>query len=137
MDKKSFDRINEFCNKQDNTVSQWERDFMWRKFSEGYFSMLEKKKAHKSSVTEKEVNTIIETLLDDNSLENNLVNARKYYNDLEKEICDGFSKNFNKGSFFASIGASILANIVYSIMLIIIFWIAKDQINTWLTQLVK
>lgn len=137
MDKKSFDRINEFCNKQKQTVSQWERDFMWRKFSEGYFSMIEKKKSDKSSITDKEINTIIETLLDDTSLENNLVNARKYYNDLEEEICNEYSKNFNKGNFLKSLVTSILANVLYSGLLIFIFWIAKDQIYTWLTQLAK
>lgn len=137
MDKRSLDEINKFCDKQKDTVSQYERDFMWRRFSESYFAMREKKEKGGNIIIQQELDTIIDTLLDEKSLENNLTTARGYYGKLESQFYDNFKKNTDKTSFIHSLGTSILANVIYSILLIFIFWIAKDQINTWLLSLKK
>ena len=62
-----------------------------------------------------------------------------YYEAIEKykevNIESDFKKMQDKPAFWKSVATSILANSIYSIILIIIFWVAKDQIATWLAQL--
>ena len=40
-------------------------------------------------------------------------------------------------SFFYAVGTGIVGNIIYSLLLIILFAVAKDQLSSWLSSLVQ
>ena len=135
MDMRCLKEINKFCDNQKDIVAQIERDYMWRRFTESYFKQINKKKNEKGILQEDDVRTIINTLLDENTLESSLTSARKVLNNYENDIYKKLQKNMNKGSWIKNIGQSILANFIYSILLLIMFAVAKDQIASWLSSI--
>lgn len=81
--------------------------------------------------------TIITSLLSESNLNSYIDSAKTYYQQWTNNLEAEFQRKQQKGSFWKEIGINILANILYSVLLIILFWVAKDQITGWLTQLVK
>jgi hypothetical protein len=134
LDKSSFDKINLFCDRQN--ISQTERDFIIRKFSEGLFNAIEQKERQKGSpLTARELNDIGEPLLNEINLENIMAAAKTYYASLEDRFLLQFQKNNKSGNFWSSVGVNIVSNVIYSGLLIVIFFVAKDQISGWLNSL--
>ncbi|MEA0554183.1 hypothetical protein U1P98_01100 [Lysinibacillus irui] len=137
MDKSSLDRIEKFCDKQKSTIRRTHRDFMIRRFLESYFNQIsEREKKQRKSLTESEKESIREAFLDENNLQNMLIAADDFYETLEAQYESNFNKK-NGGGFLKNVFASITGSFVYSILLIIIFWVAKDQLATWLSSLAK
>ncbi|MDI6678829.1 MULTISPECIES: hypothetical protein [Bacillus cereus group] len=134
MDKPTFDQINNFCD--GHNISQIERDFVIRKFSESFYNAVEKKETQKgSSLTSKEISDIREPLLNDVSLDNIIVAAKSYHSTVEERFFLQFQKNNGKSSFWNSVWVSIVANAIYSGVLIIGFILGKDLISGWLSSL--
>ena len=137
MDKTAYDRINEYCtSKSDGVLVQAERDYVLRKFLESYYAAIERyKKEHNTDPPAEEEKTIINSLLNDTTMRSFIDSAKIYYDKYKTNIENDLQKRLDKTGFWKSVGSSILANLLYSIILIIIFFVAKDQIGTWLTQL--
>lgn len=137
MDKSTYDKINDYCtSKYNGVLVQPERDFVLRKFLDSYYEAIEKyKEVHHSNPTLTEEQTIINSLLNESTLLSYIDSAKSYYEKFKNNIESDFKKTQDKPAFWKSVATSILANLIYSIILIIIFWVAKDQIATWLAQL--
>jgi hypothetical protein len=137
MDKHSFDTINQFCDDNKETMTQVHRDFMIRKFAESYYSAIEERRKTNPNLTQVDKDNIRDVLLNKNNLENILVASQNNYNTIKDQYYVDFKKRIDKGSFLKSILASVIASVIYSVSLIFIFWIAKDQIASWLISLTK
>lgn len=139
MDKTTYDKINQACTtkyKGKDILVQTERDYVVRIFLEGYYQTVKKyEETHGHTPTETEERTIIETLLNESSMQSYIASAKAYYNSYKTSIEDDYKRKLDKTSFWVNVGISIVANMIYSIFLIIVFMVAKDQIATWLTQL--
>lgn len=137
MDKSTYDKINEYCtSKYSGMLVQPERDFVLRKFLESYYEAVDRyKDTHKSDPSPAEEQTIISSLLNESTLLSYIDSAKNYYEKFKNNIENDFKKTQDKPAFWKGVATSILANLIYSIILIIIFWVAKDQISTWLAQL--
>lgn len=137
MNKATYDKINEYCTtKYDGVLVQPERDYVLRKFLDSYYQAVDKyKEIHHSDPTPSEEQTIINSLLNESTLLSYVDSAKNYYEKFKINIENDFKKKQDKPLFWKSVATSVLANLIYSIILIIIFWVAKDQIATWLTQL--
>jgi len=137
MNKSTYDKINEYCTeKYKGVLVQAERDFVLRKFLDSYYEAIEKyKELHDMEPPLNEEQTIINSLLNENTLTSYVDSAKKYYEEFESTIENNIKKKQDKPMFWKSIASSVLANLIYSIILIIIFFVAKDQIATWLMQL--
>lgn len=137
MDKSAYDRINEFCTSQkDIVLLQPERDYVLRKFLDSYYTAMENHKTQTGNEpTQEEIQTILTSLLNKNTLSSYVDSANKYYKDFIENKENDFKKQHNRSSFWKNVLGSVLANLLYSIILIIIFYVAKDQISSWLTQL--
>ena len=57
-----------------------------------------------------------------------------YHKQRELDFRPYFKEN-SGGSFWKSVFASVVGGFFYSVLLVIIFYIAQDQIGTWLQQL--
>lgn len=135
MDKSTFDRINTYCD-QNHKITQTERDFVIRKFLESQLNAIEAKEIQKGApLTPKERSDIEDALLNNISLESTVIAAKSYYTSLEERFFSQFKKNTNSSTFWNSVWTNIAANIIYSIFLIIVFFVAKDQISSWLDSL--
>lgn len=139
MDKSTYDKINDYCtSKYDGILVPAEKDYILRKFLDSYYESLEKYvEINGTEADDQQKKTIIASLLSDSTLNSYIDSAKTYYQQLTNSLEADFHKKQQKGSFWKEIGINILANIFYSVLLIILFWVAKDQITSWLTQLVK
>lgn len=134
MDKSTYDRINNFCD--GHNISQIERDFVIRKFSELLFNALEAKETQKGNVlTVKEKSDIEEPLLNDINLENIIVSAQAYHIKVEERFFLQFRKNNGKSNFWNSVWTNVVANAIYSLVLILAFILGKDLISSWLMSI--
>jgi hypothetical protein len=117
---------------------QAEKDYILRKFLDSYYESL-KKFAETNGVEadEQQKKTIVTSLLSDSNLDSYIDSAKNYYQQWTSNLELDFQKKQQKGSFWKDMGINILANVFYSIILIVLFWVAKDQITSWLTQLMK
>ena len=70
-------------------------------------------------------------------MNDNITLAKKYYEDLQNTMKADFEKQQNKVSILKEIAISIFSNFIYSIILIIVFWVAEDQLSSWLSQLIS
>lgn len=140
MDKETYEYIIDYCVKEYKEVlSPFEHNYVLRKFLESYYSAINKYKEQNngqepSSADEK---TILSSLMNENTMNSFIDSAKSYYNEYTTSIYNEYQKKANKSSFLLSIGTSVLANFIYSIILVIVFIVAKDQIATWLTSLLK
>lgn len=137
MNKTTYDKINEYCTtKYEGVLVQAERDFVLRKFLDSYYEAVDKyKELHKSEPSQTEEQTIINSLLIESTLLSYIDSAKNYYEKFRTNIESDFKKKQDKPIFWKSVATNILANLIYSIILIIFFFVAKDQIATWLIQL--
>ena len=132
MDKITYEKILEYCTKKYGRILvPVERDFVIRSFLESYY------KAHNGmEPNEDELATIINTLTSDTTLHSYADSAQTYYEKLTSTIESSFEKKMGKFEFLKTLGTNLLSSLAYSFLLIFIFWIAKDQIATWLLQLI-
>lgn len=137
MDKFTYDKINEYCTeKYQGVLIQPERDYVLRKFLDSYYEAIDKYKENNNlEPTVLEEQTIINSLLNESTLLSYVDSAKGYYEKFTSKLENDFKKRQEKPAFWKSVGSSILANLIYSIILIIIFIVGKDQITTWLIQL--
>ncbi|WP_404404699.1 hypothetical protein [Jeotgalibacillus malaysiensis] len=135
MDKSTFTKINEFCDKQE-VVTQAVRDTVIRRFLDTMFQAVSKKEGEKgSSLSNQEIKDIQDALLTDNHLDNILVAAKQFHSTAEEVLQQQFQKNNGKSNFWHSVWTSIAANTIYSLFLIVGFVLGKDLISSWLTSL--
>lgn len=139
MDKSTYDAINKYCtSKYNGFLVQAEKDYILRKFLDSYYESLKKfAETNGTEADEQQKKTIATSLLSDSNLDSYIDSAKNYYQQWTSNIESDFQKKQQKGSFWKDVGINILANTFYSIILIILFWVAKDQITNWLTQLMK
>ncbi len=137
MNKTTYDKINAYCMEKCNGVLiQPERDYVLRKFLDSYYEVIKNhRERNNAEPTETEEQTIVNSLLNENTLLSYVDSAKVYYGNFKSELESEFKKRQDKPAFWKNIGISILANFIYSIILLIVFWVAKDQIATWLSQL--
>ena len=137
MNKATYDKINDYCTtKYEGVLVQAERDFVLRKFLDSYYEAVDKyKEVHMSDPSPVEEQTIIDSLLIESTLISYIDSAKKYYEEFRTNVENDFKKKQERPIFWKNVATSILANFIYSIILIIIFFVAKDQIASWLIQL--
>ncbi len=137
MNKSTYDKINEFCTeKTDGVLIQAERDYVLRKFLDSYYAAISTYfESHNSYPSTKDEQTIVDSLLNKDNLTNYVDSAKIYYDKFKNNIENEFRKKQDKPAFWKSVFISIFANLIYSLILFIVFLVAKDQIATWLMQL--
>ena len=137
MDKFAFDKINHYCGNYKKTVSQIERDYVIRKFSETYFSTVEEKKAANNvpSLTQQELEDIRNVMLNDGNLESIVISAGNYYEEIKGKFLSDYKKENRLKNFGVAVLTGITSNLIYSLVIIILFIVARDQISTWIGSL--
>lgn len=140
MDKDTYDYIMEYCSqKYDHFLTQHEKDSVLRQFIQSYFQAIDvyKNEHAQTEPDEEQKKTMIKSLLSDNTLHGYADSSQIYYKNITDTIEAEYAKKLGKQSFWKSVFASILANLLYAISLIALFWVAHDQITSWLTQLLQ
>lgn len=138
MDKDTYDKINEYCTTKykEGRLTSVEKDYVLRKFLNNYYDAVDKHmKSNDDSIDDEQKQLIINTILTDNNMSMYIESAKRNYEEIRASIESDIKKKLGKSNFLTSIGASLLANVIYAVLLIFIFWVAQDQIQTWLITL--
>ena len=137
MNKNSFDTIQKYCDRQNETITTNERDFMIRKFMESVFDAIEIHKANNdgSEPSAKEVATIEQTLLVESNLESFVDSAKKFYLSTQQSLIVDYDKKFKRASIWRDVGIGVLSAFLYSLLLVLFYLIAQEHIAEWLRNL--
>jgi len=139
VDKDTYDKINEYTSKSKGVLTQAERDYVLRKFLDSYYEALEKYKVSNNGIEadapQKKI--IISSLLNDSTLQSYVDSAKSYFETVKNTLENDFKKTQNKykAPLWKSLITSVVANFIYSLLLLLVFWVAKDQISSWLRSL--
>lgn len=134
---KQFDAL--YKNMVKGIVSPREYDFVLSKFIDSYCKAVDKVVATKTKnntlpLKQADIDTIIDSLLNEATLQGYIDSAKKFFDNYEASIRKDAEKRIQM-SFWKSVGASVLASLIYSLLLVLAFYLGRDQISLWLTQL--
>lgn len=136
MNKDTYDRIIDYCTREGGISLQTERDYVLRNFIQSYFDSIKTfEETHHTPPLAEDIETIINSLLTPNTLANFAKTAKTDYSLLKTSIENDFKKNQRKNAFFWDLFINVSANFIYSIILALLFFLAKEQIKSWLMQL--
>jgi hypothetical protein len=130
--KSPFVIIREYCSKE-KTSKLIER-ILFHKFEEELNELLEsyRKDHNGQDPSQDTINGYISTLLSETNLSKNIKLAEEEIREeLEDEI-NKIKKKIGNINFWKSVGASILGSFFFTILLIIIFFIAENQVKSLL-----
>jgi len=128
--KTPFQILDDYCHENEKT--QCVRDLAFSIYRQ-QFEDLTKDKANDQNA----VNQVQEVLLSQGNL---VAHVRSAEEQLEKQFTDELNrikKRTAKESFWMNMLSGIVGNVIYSLLLIILFIIAKDQLSTWLSSLLQ
>ncbi|MER0336177.1 hypothetical protein ABRZ81_23485 [Vibrio vulnificus] len=129
-EKTPFVVITEHCNKQDkNNVV---RDLAYSIYRQQYESLTKDNPSDTNSI-----GAINKTLLSEGNLVAHVRSAEDLLKRQFKSELEPLQAKATKDSFWLSVASSIVGNVLYSLLLIIVFVIAKDQLGTWLQSLLE
>lgn len=136
MKKENYQKILEYFSKK-NGITQIEKDVVIRKVMEYYYNSIIKHDVDGtiSEVSDAEKDTLENSIVSEGNLDIYYDSAKTFISSWEQGNETLIKKHINTGSFWKSVGANVFSNFLYSIILIIIFWIAKSQISDWLISL--
>lgn len=132
MSKDSYTKFTEICaNKR---VDSFIRDcaFGIYKNKVSVAAKIKQESDKQQALTQQELSDLENTFLNEDFVEDYVKEAIRSYEKRRELDFQPYFKESNGGGFWKSVGASILASFVYSVLLVVIFYIAKDQIETWL-----
>lgn len=76
-----------------------------------------------------------DALLTEDSILGFVTRAEHLVEKAASEIREPYKATIDSKQFWMSVWSSVLASFIYSIILLIVFWVAKDQIISWLQSL--
>ena len=122
----SFKSITDYCIRTGKGLNI--RDHAYCIFMSVLQSALDKHHASNGADAKpKEIASMESTLLTADAIEGYVARA-------EAKVAS-YEKAFHAKQFWFSVMASILGALLYSLLLLLIFWVARDQIDAWLQQL--
>jgi len=128
--KTPFDVISDYCNAQDkNTVI---RDLAYSIYRQQFESLSKDANGDQTSIS-----AIQKTLLSQGNLVAHVRTAEDMLNRQFQSELKPIHSKAAKVSFWMSVGSGIVGNILYSLLLILIFVVAKDQLSSWLSTLIE
>ena len=117
--------IEKYC--QDNKKNNCIRDLAYSIYMQQYEDL-----AKDPTLTSEAIQRI---LLTDNSIQSHIRSADEALADqIELEI-KRVKKEIGTKSFWLSVLTGVIGNVAYSLLLVLIFYLAKDQIGAWLISL--
>lgn len=129
-DRTPFQVISEYCEEQEK--NDCVRDLAYSIYRQQYESLTQGQNVDAAAIAATE-----RTLLSPGSL---LAHVRSAEEVLRKQFDDElkpFKARATRESFWFAVFTGIVGNIIYSLLLIILFVVAKDQLSGWLSSLLE
>ena len=133
----SFKTVSEYCTRSGKDIQV--RNHAYCLFVTAFQRALEEhRKANNGAEAKpKEITDKKAALLTPDSIEGYISRAEALVDAASEDIRKTYEKAYKKQQFLSSVFASVLAAFIYSIIIVVVYWIGRDQINTWLHQLTQ
>ena len=133
----SFKTVSEYCRRSGKNIQV--RNHAYCLFVTAFQNALEEHKNANNGVEPKpkEVSDKKTALLTPDSIEGYISRAEALVEASADDIRKGYERTYRIQQFKSSVLASVLAAFIYSIIIILVFLLGRDQIQAWLQQLTK
>lgn len=130
MDSKSFQAVDDYCKdlRKAPIIAYLAHAYNEEQFRE----LVEQKQKAGTALAAADIHIIVETLSAKRNIEANVRRAEQSLDDAIRQGMQPYLKNQETKAFWISVGGNVLASFIYSILLIVVFIVAKDQITSWL-----
>ncbi|TGK71473.1 hypothetical protein EHQ57_09930 [Leptospira wolffii] len=110
--------------------SQPEKDHVIRSFLKAYLDATE----GIQETDRKKLETARDTLMKEGNIDTYIRDSKSFYEKYEKNFRIQYQQE-SRNTFWWSVLASIVGTIAYSILLIIFFYLAQDQLSSWINSI--
>lgn len=135
MRKPPYELIKAYCHSEEKAIRV--RNYTYCIYKEKFLSSLEKHKEENMTLTKDAIETIRQTLLTEDSIQHYVIVAESIIQNENETIIEPYKKTFNWPAFGYSTMSSVLGGFIYSVLLLVLFWVAGSQILSWLQSLVS
>ena len=131
----AFQRIKALC--KDEGQSEAISYIAHAIFQEHLENTIADRKAAGTNLTSNDEENIRETLLTKQSIANHMRLAEEVLREETEKATKPFKRKETFGTFGMSVLTNIVGNLIYALVVILLFIVAKDQIASWLTSLTQ
>lgn len=128
--KTPFEIIADYCQQQRKNTCV--RDLAYSIYRQQFESLTKDSASDQTSI-----DAIQKTLLSAGNLVAHVRSAEESLRQQFEEELEPLRAKSTRDSFWFAVMSGVIGNIIYSLLLIILFVIAKDQLSSWLTSLVQ
>lgn len=130
----AFNTINEFCKK--NKHPHIYNRILLHKYYEDFYKIVEDhKKRENKNPSEDTIQGFQSTLLNEMTLQSNIKLATEEIQGYTKKEIDSHKLKISFKEFGFNVFAGVVASILFTLLLILFFYLGKNQINSWLNDL--
>ena len=133
--KTELEVVTEYCNS--NGKSSVVGSIAFSIYQQQLEELIADSQNNGEGLSDNEISTMRTTLLSQNSLSAHVRLAEDQLAEQTRSAIKPLLKKEGFKNFLVSVGASVIASFLYSILLIIIFVVAQEQIASWLSSLPK
>lgn len=124
----AFDLITKYCEKHNKGV-------MIRNHAVCiYLSALKEVSDTTENQTLSKIGVIKATLLKEQSIAGYISRAESILDEYNQALIEPYKAN-DKGVFWVSVASSVVGSFLFSVIILLIFWLGKEQVKTWLQGL--
>lgn len=125
----AFDKITEFCNARTKDVVVRNHAFCI------YVNVLQKALANHENPTRQKTETTRTALLTDEAIEGYVSRAESLVDNMTQAIIEPYEKQRSIRDFWRGVASSVVGSFIFTVLLILVFWLAREQIRGWLESL--
>lgn len=125
--------VQEYCRK--NNKSAVITALTYSVFQKQFEELIEDNTDEEGAPSKTKIDAMRMTLLSDASLNAHLRVAEEMQLSETQDVLQPFMRKESIKNFWHSVSASVVASFIYSVLLIVIFIVAQEQIGTWLSSL--
>ncbi|MCP4135113.1 MAG: hypothetical protein GY754_29355 [bacterium] len=136
MNKDPFEIVTEYCRsiKKGSSI----RNTAFCLYYKKYLSAVKKHTAEKGGeLSVAEIENIKNTLLTAEAVEHDIFLAESVFKESAAQLEVSFKKKYKRGNFHLSLWASVLGTFIYSVLLLVVFKLAEEQVKAWLSGFMK
>ncbi|WP_114819372.1 MULTISPECIES: hypothetical protein [Chryseobacterium] len=134
MEHEIFETIANFCNAKNYPLIY--NRILLHKFYEDYKKVINDHTIKEGSdPTNDTLKGFKSTLLNDMTLTSNIKLAEDELKNYSKEEINKFERKQSTRAFWISVLSGVIASIIYTLLLIIFFYLGKNQLSSWLNDL--
>ncbi|MDO3383010.1 hypothetical protein [Gilvimarinus algae] len=134
MSSSAFDAISKFC--LDNDKDFPVRNQAFAIYAQKLKEAIENHKQKNGRITPAQESTIHNMMESESEIRGYVVAAERIISDIKETAIEPYKSSFNWKDYWISVSSSVLGAFFYSVLLVIMFVVAEEQIKSWVAPMV-